>query len=49
MSGTSTPSPRRPHRSSEQWRAIVNRFEKSGMKVTDFCRQEKLAQAKFSK
>ncbi len=49
MSETSTSSPRRPHRSSEQWRTIVNRFEKGGMKVADFCRQEKLAEATFSK
>ncbi len=49
MPETSTPSPRRPHRSSKQWRTIVNRFEKSGMKVNDFCHQEKLARPTFSK
>ena len=49
MQITKSPSVRRPHRNPEQWRTIVNRFEKSDLKIKDFCRQEKLALATFSK
>jgi len=49
MQRTESPTARRPHRNPEQWRTIVNRFEKSGLKIKDFCRQENLALATFSK
>ncbi len=46
------PNPRstqNPRRSPNQWRAIFNRFEKSDLTIKEFCRQESLAPATFSK
>jgi len=44
-----TQSTRSPRLSPDQWRAIINRFEQSGLTIKEFCHKENLAQATFSK
>jgi hypothetical protein len=39
--------PRR--RTAEQWLAIVDRFQKSGLKERDFCKRENLAESSFAR
>ena len=38
---------RRPHRSAEQWRAIIERYESSGQSQADFCRRERISLTSF--
>jgi hypothetical protein len=38
---------RRPHRSAEQWRAIVDRYESSDLSQADFCRRERVSLTSF--
>jgi len=49
MPAIKTRSIRNPRLSPDQWRAIFNKFEKSGLTIKDFCHKENLAQATFSK
>lgn len=39
----------RVKRSEREWREIVGRFEGSGLSVSAFCRQEKLARGTFTR
>jgi hypothetical protein len=46
--GTSRrPARGRTQRSTEQWRGIIQRFERSGLSANAFCRQEGLARSTF--
>jgi len=49
MPAIKTQSTRNPRLSPDHWRAIINRFEQSGLTIKDFCHKENLAQATFSK
>lgn len=44
MQTTTTPPRKKPvRRTAKQWRAILRRFDKSGLGPTEFCRQQKLS------
>lgn len=46
--GTSRrPAQSRIQRNAEQWRDIIQRFEKSGLSANAFCRRENLARSTF--
>jgi transposase-like protein len=50
MHPVSNDAPRRPRRrSAEQWRSIIARFQESGLKPREFCKQEGLAEATFGR
>jgi hypothetical protein len=47
MQTTAQPKRKFNRRSAKQWRAILRRFDKSGLSPADFCRQQKLSLPAF--
>lgn len=46
---TSTHTSKSPRKTPEQWRAIVEDFSTSGLSAPNFCKQENIQYASFSK